>query len=178
MNKWAKTMATEMKSDLASKKPNVEATSETMSVQSLSRSSNVNTRGKELLQGVKGDEPIEDVSPQAKRKQTNIPGYVSKFTQYINDQDKGLLETAEDMFTKRTDWNLDRSGSAALYYTSKTLSQIDDERRIHQEIIEVFAEDRSDPFEVLTVPAVVAVLAAVNILSFIVPSSISLILTF
>lgn len=175
MNKWAKTMAAEMKSSPASNKSIVDTEQENTSVQSISRSSNVNVRGKELLEGAKGDEPIEDISPKVRKRQSNIPGYVSKFTQYINDQDKGLLETAEDMFTRRTDWNLDRSGSAALYYTSKTLSQIDDDRRIHQEIIEVFAEDRSDPFEVLTIPAILALLAGVNLLAFILPSSISLV---
>lgn len=130
----------------------------------------------ELIEESKGDSPAEDVTPKiAKPKQSvhhpKIPGYVSKFSQFLADNDKQLVESAHEMYTNRTDWNVDRAGSASLYYTSKTLKMLDDEFQATQGSAGKQGDDKSQRLvDELMLPGAVALVAAAYLLSFVLPS--------
>ena len=76
------------------------------------------------------------------------------------------------MYTNRTDWNIDRAGSASLYYTSKTLKTIEDEYQASQGIAKKDDDERTQNqklIEELMVPGSIALVAAAYLLSFILP---------
>lgn len=133
----------------------------------------------ELIEESKGDSPVEDVTPKvSKVKQSvhhpKIPGYVSKFSQFLSEDDKRLVESAEEMYTNRTDWNIDRAGSASLYYTSKTLKTIEDEFQASHGNANKRADNKSQQLlNELMVPGSIALVAAAYLLSFILPSALN-----
>jgi len=100
--------------------------------QDLTRSTQIKKSDNDLLRGPQGDEePIEYSTPKispTSASRPKVPGYVSKFSHKINEEEKALIVTAEDMYQSRVNWNVDSSDSSSLYYTSKTPKMIQDEK--------------------------------------------------
>ena len=94
----------------------------------IDQSTIVNRTGPGLNTGLKGDEPVEAATPKlSPSKPLGIPGYVSKFTQYPTAEEKSLIESIEDGYKNKTDWNLTRSSESSLFYSSKTMRQLAEE---------------------------------------------------
>lgn len=171
LDKWARALAAEMN---ISKKQKPEKASNSVK----DRSGLTNKPPKQdFLEESKGDIPIDDISPKVKRSMAGIPGYVSKFRQHLNDEDKSLIETAEDLFTNRTDWNIDRAGAACLYYTSKPLKRIEDEWKMDSEVVKLVKEESSNVVETIMVPAIICIFSLVYFLSHLLPQNVNIILS-
>lgn len=130
----------------------------------------------------KGDEePIETVSPKSvKNKGPKLPGYVSKFTANIHPDDKLELDKISEEFERQA-WLIDSSSSASLFYTSKTLKQIEDERNANapQEEEEKEQEDKPPAvvlFEEHTALTIGVIVMTLILFSHVLPTFVSFIL--
>jgi len=103
-------------------------------------------------------------------KSGGIPGYVSKFTPHLDASDKALIETAQDTYANRTDWNLTFSSESSLFYSSKTVRQLAEDHKKKLGVAEEEDEDSKEhPLMKLLFPGALATVAGAYFLSFILP---------
>jgi hypothetical protein len=181
LNKWAKALADEIQDEPVQKLANDGKRVTLGSADPANSSTTMIKRNKtDLIEISKGDDPIDAVSPElaSRKKQPNIPGYVSKFTQFLNNDDKELLSMTEDLYKNRTDWNLDRASQAALCYTSKTVNRIKEEFAQKHGSNNVAKQDENEQnlIDRIDISAILALLAVAYLCSFILPNFMNLIL--